>query len=86
MLLMLFAALVWFFVNRASVRANEQIRLLNALLEEQRTQTALIKSLVPSSALAQVSGENPSVNATDTPVLTTELSPEFDGFNVIPER
>lgn len=36
---------VWFFVNRASVRANEQIELLEALLEQQKQQTALLARL-----------------------------------------
>ncbi len=30
------ALIAWFFVNRASMRASEQIRLLEALLEEQK--------------------------------------------------
>lgn len=34
---------LWFFVNRASVRANEQIRLLQNLLDEQKKQNALLK-------------------------------------------
>lgn len=38
--------IVWFFVNRASVRASEQIRLLENLLEEQKKQNALLRRLV----------------------------------------
>ncbi|MBX9335446.1 YebO family protein, partial [Serratia marcescens] len=30
---------IWFLVNRASVRANEQIRLLQEIAEQQRQQT-----------------------------------------------
>ncbi|XBS68309.1 YebO family protein [Acerihabitans sp. KWT182] len=37
--------LVWFFLNRASVRANEQITLLNELLEQQKKQTELLMRL-----------------------------------------
>jgi type II secretory pathway pseudopilin PulG len=40
---------VWFLVNRASVRANEQVRLLQEIAEQQRQQTALLKSLAQSA-------------------------------------
>ncbi|WP_410015299.1 YebO family protein [Sodalis sp. C49] len=36
---------VWFYLNRASVRANEQIALLNELLEQQKKQTELLLRL-----------------------------------------
>ncbi len=36
---------IWYFLNRASVRANEQIVLLNELLEQQKIQTELLKRL-----------------------------------------
>ncbi|AIR86034.1 YebO family protein [Pantoea rwandensis] len=39
------ALIAWFFVNRASMRASEQIRLLEALLEEQKKQNALLRRL-----------------------------------------
>ena len=42
--------LAWFFVNRASVRASEQIRLLEALLEEQKRQNALLTRLAEAVA------------------------------------
>lgn len=38
---------IWFLVNRASVRANEQIRLLQEIAEQQRQQTALLKRGAP---------------------------------------
>lgn len=34
---------LWFFVNRASSRANEQIELLEALLDQQKRQNALLR-------------------------------------------
>lgn len=37
--------LVWFFLNRASVRANEQVLLLNELLEQQKKQTEILMRL-----------------------------------------
>ncbi|RPE03110.1 hypothetical protein BBB56_06860 [Candidatus Pantoea deserta] len=47
------AFIVWFFVNRASVRASEQIELLNLLLEEQKKQNALLRKLVESQSATQ---------------------------------
>nr|WP_240349464.1 YebO family protein [Pectobacterium brasiliense] len=49
MLIALLAALVWFFVNRASVRANEQVKLLQEIVEQQRQQLALLKKLLPQN-------------------------------------
>ncbi|MBY4887623.1 YebO family protein [Pantoea sp. DY-15] len=52
-IIILVAFIVWFFVNRASVRASEQIRLLEAVIEEQKKQNALLRRLVdaqPSTA------------------------------------
>ncbi|KJM62761.1 hypothetical protein B5M10_22660 [Pluralibacter gergoviae] len=37
--------IVWFFVHRASSRANEQIELLEALLDQQKRQTTLLRRL-----------------------------------------
>lgn len=45
-----FALVLWFFVNRASVRASEKVALLEALLHEQKKQNALLKRLVESQA------------------------------------
>ncbi|MBN3263916.1 YebO family protein [Pectobacterium brasiliense] len=50
LLIVLLAALVWFFVNRASVRANEQVKLLQDIVEQQRQQLALLKKLLPQDA------------------------------------
>lgn len=36
---------LWFFVNRASSRANEQVALLEALLDQQKRQNALLRRL-----------------------------------------
>lgn len=40
----------WYFVNRASVRASEQIALLEALLEQQKRQSALLRRLCEEKA------------------------------------
>ncbi|MBA0166315.1 MULTISPECIES: YebO family protein [Pectobacterium] len=50
LLVVLLAALIWFFVNRASVRANEQVKLLQEVVEQQRQQLALLKKLLPQNA------------------------------------
>ncbi|HGY5135688.1 MAG: YebO family protein [Citrobacter sp.] len=34
---------LWFFINRASSRTNEQIELLEALLDQQKRQNALLR-------------------------------------------
>ncbi|WP_213993670.1 YebO family protein [Sodalis sp. dw_96] len=41
-LIFVIGLIVWFFLNRASVRANEQITLLNELLEQQKKQTEIL--------------------------------------------
>ncbi len=45
LLVLVVGLVVWFFVNRASVKANEQIALLEALLEQQKRQTALLRRI-----------------------------------------
>lgn len=37
--------ILWFFVNRLSSRTREQIELLEALLDQQKRQTALLRRL-----------------------------------------
>lgn len=44
--IMLVGLVAWFFITRASVRANEQIRLLEALLDEQKRQNQLLIKLI----------------------------------------
>lgn len=46
------AFIAWFFVNRASVRASEHIRLLEALLDEQKKQNALLRRLAEGQSAA----------------------------------
>ncbi|WP_313655654.1 YebO family protein [Pantoea sp.] len=45
-IMVIVAFIAWFFVNRASVRAGEQIRLLESLLEEQKKQNQLLRRLI----------------------------------------
>ncbi|MGL5698317.1 MAG: YebO family protein, partial [Kluyvera sp.] len=44
-LLLLVGLVLWFFVNRVSSRANEQIELLESLLDQQKRQNALLRRL-----------------------------------------
>ncbi|MWT61426.1 hypothetical protein GP939_26240, partial [Escherichia coli] len=44
LLVLVVGLVLWFFVNRASSRTNEQIELLEALLDQQKRQTALLRS------------------------------------------
>ncbi|GKW11655.1 YebO family protein [Pectobacterium punjabense] len=78
LLVVLLAALVWFFVNRASVRANEQVKLLQEIVEQQRQQLALLKKLLPQN-----------VEKSEPEALVAELGRddvELTFKNVIPER
>lgn len=42
---------LWFFINRASSRTNEQIELLEALLDQQKRQNALLRRLCEANEL-----------------------------------
>ncbi|UQY42615.1 YebO family protein [Erwinia sp. PK3-005] len=64
--------IAWFFVNRASVRASEQIRLLEALLEEQKKQNAILQQLTQ-----QVAGSEAD---------TVDEEQDRDFTRLIPER
>ncbi|WP_044611938.1 YebO family protein [[Enterobacter] lignolyticus] len=45
LLVVVVGLVLWFFVRRASARSNEQIELLEALLDQQKRQTALLRRL-----------------------------------------
>lgn len=42
---LLVGLVLWFFVNRASSRTHEQIELLEAMLDQQKRQNALLRRL-----------------------------------------
>ncbi|MTH47182.1 YebO family protein [Intestinirhabdus alba] len=48
---------LWFFVNRSSSRINEQIALLEALLEQQKRQNALLRRLCEANEPEKSAGE-----------------------------
>lgn len=45
LIVMVVGLVIWFFVNRASSRTNEQIELLEAMLDLQKRQNALLRRL-----------------------------------------
>ncbi|MFW0767086.1 YebO family protein [Trabulsiella odontotermitis] len=59
-LLLVIGLVLWFFVNRASSRANEQIELLEALLDQQKRQTVLLRRLCEAN---EPEKEEPAVQA-----------------------
>lgn len=72
-IILIVAFIAWFFVNRASVRAGEQIRLLESLLEEQKKQNQLLRRLIEMQ---------PEVENTET----DDDREKRDFIRLIPER
>ncbi|MCA1920690.1 YebO family protein [Buttiauxella noackiae] len=69
---------MWFFVNRASSRTNEQIELLEELLDQQKRQTALLRRLCEANE-PEVVKEEPEVAKEDEEV-------EDDFIRLVAER
>lgn len=46
---LLVGLVLWFFINRASSRTNEQIELLEAMLDQQKRHNALLRRLCESN-------------------------------------
>lgn len=79
LLVLIFGLLLWFFVNRASSRTNEQIELLEALLDQQKRQNALLRRLCEAN---EPDKEEP-VKAAEQ----TEVQEEGDDFiRLVAER
>ena len=74
LLTVIFFLIVWFFLSRASVRANEQIRLLEDIVEQQKQQTELLKALLKNATGA-------SEDQSDSDMISP-----LDFKGVIPER
>ena len=72
-IMVIVAFIAWFFVNRASVRAGEQIRLLESLLEEQKKQNQLLRRLIEMQPGAE-------------PKKTDDDREKRDFIRLIPER
>ncbi|WES66540.1 YebO family protein [Superficieibacter sp. HKU1] len=67
---------LWFFVNRASSRTSEQIELLEALLDQQKRQNALLRRLCeanePEKPAAVAQPEKPEAEEDDFIRLVAE--------------
>lgn len=72
-IILIVAFIAWFFVNRASVRAGEHIRLLESLLEEQKKQNQLLRRLIEMQPGAEVK-------------KTEDDRDKHDFIRLIPER
>ncbi|ORM86857.1 hypothetical protein HA42_00335 [Pantoea deleyi] len=72
-IMVIVAFIAWFFVNRASVRAGEQIRLLESLLEEQKKQNQLLRRLIEMQPGAEMK-------------KTEDEEDKRDFIRLIPER
>lgn len=60
LLVLVIGLVLWFFVNRASSRSNEQIELLEALLDQQKRQTALLRRLCEANEPEKVEPVKPA--------------------------
>ncbi|HGH3373508.1 TPA: YebO family protein [Kluyvera cryocrescens] len=78
-LLLLVGLVLWFFVNRASSRTNEQIELLEALLDQQKRQNALLRRLCEASEPEKKEEEAPKTEA-------VEDNNEDDFIRLVAER
>ncbi|UIM96269.1 YebO family protein [Yersinia ruckeri] len=74
LLMIILFLIVWFFVSRASVRANEQVQLLREIVEQQKQQIELLNVL-----LRNTQGDSQGASDSD---MVDALG--FKGF--IPER
>ncbi|AUQ43748.1 hypothetical protein NJ56_13825 [Yersinia ruckeri] len=74
LLMIILFLIVWFFVSRASVRANEQVQLLREIVEQQKQQIELLNVLLRNT-------QGDSQGASDSDMVDAL---DFKGF--IPER
>ncbi len=70
--------LLWFFVNRASSRTNEHIELLEALLDQQKRQTALLRRLCEAN--------EPEEKAEAKETVKNSTEDEDDFIRLVAER
>lgn len=59
---LLLVAVLWFFINRASVRASEQIALLEQLVDLQKRQNSLLRRLCEANEPEPVVEKSPEVD------------------------
>jgi membrane protein implicated in regulation of membrane protease activity len=76
LVMLLVGLALWFFVNRASSRTHEQIELLEALLDQQKRQNALLRRLCEAN--------EPEKEAPVEPAETKQKDDEF--IRLVAER
>jgi uncharacterized membrane protein len=69
---------MWFFVNRASSRTNDQIELLEELLDQQKRQNALLRRLCEAN--------EPEVVKEESVEIKKEEEVEDDFSRLVAER
>ncbi|QJT81228.1 YebO family protein [Kosakonia sp. MUSA4] len=75
---LLVGLVLWFFINRASSRTNEQIELLEALLDQQKRQNALLRRLCESN--------EPEKEPQTAPAKAQEKEEDEDFIRLVAER
>ncbi|MEO3988324.1 YebO family protein [Pseudocitrobacter cyperus] len=78
LLLLVVGLVLWFFVNRASSRTNEQIELLEALLDQQKRQNALLRRLCEAN--------EPEKPAVEEKAVEVKNEDEDDFIRLVAER
>lgn len=78
-LLLLVGLVLWFFVNRASSRVNEQIELLESLLDQQKRQNALLRRLCEANEPEKKEEETPQA-------VNVEEDDKDDFIRLVAER
>lgn len=78
LLLLVVGLILWFFVNRASSRTGEQIELLEALLDQQKRQNALLRRLCEAN--------EPEKPAVEEKVAAAKKEEDDDFIRLVAER
>ncbi|SFU08191.1 YebO-like protein [Kosakonia arachidis] len=78
LVVLLVGLVLWFFINRASSRTNEQIELLEALLDQQKRQNALLRRLCESN--------EPEKEPQTSPAKVQEKEDDEDLIRLVAER
>jgi len=78
LVVLLVGLVIWFFVNRASSRTNEQIELLEALLDQQKRQNALLRRLCEAN--------EPEEKASAKDAVAEDNTEQDDFIRLVAER
>lgn len=78
LVVLLVGLVIWFFVNRASSRTNEQIELPEALLDQQKRQNALLRRLCEAN--------EPEEKASAKDAVAEDNTEQDDFIRLVAER